>query len=149
MKKAFSLCILFIALIFAGCQQEKSSGNTIGEQNNVPDYTPSSEDIVDMHGEIENKERFEKFLNNVEAEQKDSIRVVSYTIEGDPMLKDLEYDGEVIKYTTDTRRDKFGEGSINTTSCTSVEVVETTERTDYILEGCENTIDNIILVTWK
>jgi len=65
------------------------------------------------------------------------------------MLHDLEYDGGVIKSTTDTRRDKCGEGSINNTSCTSVEVVETTDRTDYILEDCDNTIDNIILVTWK
>ncbi|QUG40052.1 DUF4362 domain-containing protein [Psychrobacillus sp. INOP01] len=149
MKKVISLCILFIALIFAGCQNEENSANTIGEQNNVPDYTPSSEDVVDMHGEIENKERFEEFLNNVEKNQKDSIRVVSYTTEGDPMLKDLEYDGGVIKYTTDTRRDKFGVGSISNTSCTSVEVVETTERTDYLLEGCDNKVDNIILVTWK
>ena len=65
------------------------------------------------------------------------------------MLHDLEYNGEVIKSTTDTRRDKFGEGSIINTTCTSIEVVETTERTDYILEGCENTIDNTVLVIWK
>lgn len=59
------------------------------------------------------------------------------------------HDGEDIKSTTDTRRDKFGEGSINTTTCTSIEVVKTTERTDYILDGCENITDNLILVTWK
>ena len=149
MKKAILLCILFIALITAGCQNEENLANTTGKQNNVPDYIPSSEDIVDMHGEIENKERFEEFLDNVGKDQKDSIRVVSYTEEGDPMIHNLEYDGAVIKSTTDTRRDKFGEGSINNTSCTSVETVETKERTDYILEGCDNTIDNIILVTWK
>ncbi|TQR19438.1 DUF4362 domain-containing protein [Psychrobacillus vulpis] len=93
--------------------------------------------------------RFSEFLNNVEKGQKDNIRVVRYTEEGDPMLHDLEFDGEVIKSTSDTRRDKFGEGSINNTTCTSIEEVETTERTDYILEGCENIIDNVILVTWK
>jgi len=78
MKKAISLCILFIIV---GCQNEENSANIIGEQNNVPDYTPSSEDIVDMHGEIENKDRLEVFLNNVKIDQKDSIRVVSYTEE--------------------------------------------------------------------
>lgn len=149
MKKPISLYILFIMIIITGCQKEENSANTIGEQNNVPDYTPSIEDIVDMHGEIENKERFEEFLINVEKNQKDSIRVVSYTIEGDPILKDLEYDGEVLNFTTDTRRDKFGAGSISNTSCTSVVLVENTERTDYVLEGCDNTLDNIILVTWK
>lgn len=149
MKKVILLYILLITLITAGCQNEENAANTIGEHKNVPDYTPSSEDIVDTHGEIKNKERFDEFLNNVKKNQKDSIRVVSYTIEGDPMLKDLSYNDGVIKFTTDTRRDKFGAGSISNASCTSVEVVETSERTDYILEGCDNTIDNIILVTWK
>ncbi|MFJ7825864.1 DUF4362 domain-containing protein [Psychrobacillus sp. NPDC096623] len=149
MKKVFLLYILFIELIFGGCQNEDNSANTIGEHKNVPDYTPSSEDVVDMHGEIKNKERFEVFLNNVEKGNNDSIRVVRYTEEGDPMLHDLEYDGEVIKSTTDTRRDKFGAGSISNATCTSAEIVETTERTEYVLEGCDNTIDNIILVTWK
>ncbi len=102
-----------------------------------------------MHGQIENTERFTEFLKNVEQEQKDNIRIVRYTEEGDPMLPDLEYDGEIIKSTTDTRRDKFGEGSIKTTICTSMEVVETTERTDYILDGCENIIDNKILAIRK
>ncbi|KQL34478.1 hypothetical protein AN959_15700 [Psychrobacillus sp. FJAT-21963] len=119
------------------------------EQNNIPNYTPASEDVIDMHGEIENKERFQEFLNNVENAKKDSIRVVKYTEKGDPMLHDLEYDGEVIKSTTDTRRDKFGQGSIISTTCTTIEVVETTEKTDYILEGCEDTIDYTVLVTWK
>ncbi|WP_053591811.1 DUF4362 domain-containing protein [Bacillus sp. FJAT-22090] len=141
--------IIFASFLIAGCQNTENSTIKNLEQNNIPDYTPASEDVIDMHGEIENKERFQEFLNNVGKAKKDSIRVVKYTEEGDPMLHDLEYDGEVIKSTTDTRRDKFGQGSIISTTCTTIEVVETTERTDYILEGCEDTIDNTVLVTWK
>jgi len=148
-KKITFIFFLLFTLFIAGCQNTGNSTNSIQEQNDVPDYTPSSEDIVEMHGEIENMERFKEFLNNIEQEQRDNIRVVRYTTEGDPMLHDVEYDGEVIKSTTDTRRDKFGEGSINTTTCTSIEVVETTERTDYILDDCENIKDDIILVIWK
>ncbi len=136
-------------LLIAGCQNTDNSTNHTQELKDVPDYIPSSEDVVDMHGEIENMERFEEFLNNVEQGQRDNIRVVRYTTEGDPMLHDLEYKGEVIKSTSDPRRDKFGGGSINTSTCTSVEVVEHTERTEYILDGCGNITDNIILVTWK
>lgn len=149
MKKINIIFVLFVSFLIAGCQNTENSTIKNLEQNNIPDYTPASEDVIDMHGEIENKERFQEFLNNVENSKKDGIRVVRYTEEGDPMLHDLEYDGEVIKSTTDTRRDKFGEGSIISTTCTTIEVVETTERTDYILEGCEDTIDNTVLVTWK
>lgn len=149
MKKINIIFVLFISFLIAGCQNTENSTIKYLEGNNIPDYTPTSKDVIDMHGEIENEERFEEFLNNVEKGQKDSIRVVKYTVEGDPILYYFEYDGEIIKATTDTRRDKFGEGSINNTTCTSIEVVETTERTDYILEGCENTIDNTVLVIRK
>lgn len=149
MKKIIFIFVLIFTLFIFGCQNKDNSTNNILEQNDVPDYTPSSEDVVDMHGEIENMERFKEFLNNVEQEQRDNVRVIRYTTEGDPMLHDLEYDGEVIKSTTDTQRDKLGEGSINTTTCTSIEVIETTERTDYILDDCENIKDDIILVIWK
>ena len=98
-----------------------------------------------MHGEIKNIERFEEFLSNIKKGQKDNIRVIRYTVEGDPILRDLEYDGKTIKTTNDTRRDQYGQGSINSTTCTSIEENETTERT-YVLEGCENPIDNIVLV---
>lgn len=148
MKKITFIFVIFMFLI-AGCQNTDQSTNSIQKQNDVPDYIPLSEDVVDLHGEIKNTERFKEFLNNVDYGLKDNIRVVRYTTEGDPMLHDIEYDGEIIKSTTDTRRDKYGEGMINTTTCTSFEVVETNERTDYILDGCENIKNHIILVIWK
>lgn len=129
MKKKNLLFALFISFFIVGCQNTENSTIKKPEQNNIPDYTPASEDVIDTHGEIQNIERFKEFLNNVERGKKDSLRVVRYTVEGDPMLHDLEYDGEVFKSTTDTRRDKFGEGSMIHTTCTSIEVGETAERT--------------------
>jgi hypothetical protein len=113
-------------------------------------YNPSDEDIVDSHGEIANIEKFMKFVENVNQGREDKIRVVRYTIEGDPMLHDLEYDGEIITSTTDTTRDEFGNGSVSTATCKSINVKETDETTDYILSGCDKTDrDNSILVIWK
>lgn len=142
------IVILFISILLTGCQTTGNSTNKNFEQN-IPDYTPASEDVIDMHGEIENVEKFREFLINVKEGKSDNLRVVSYTEEGNPMLHDLEYDGEVINSNTDTRRDGFGEGSIIHTTCTSIEMVETTERTDYILEGCKDPIDNTVLVIWE
>lgn len=131
MKKAIWL-MLFL-LLLSGCS-----------------YKPSNEDIVDTHGDITNQDKFKAFIKNVNEGKKDKIRVVRYTTEGDPMLHDLEYDGETITSTTDSTRDEFGSGKISTATCQSIEVIETSERTDYTLSGCNKTDrDNSILVFWK
>lgn len=152
-KKIF-VFIGVLLFILSGCQSnETNQGNeTVGNtrQENIPKYNLSSEDIVDSHGEISNLDKFLSFLENVKQGNKDKIRVVRYTVEGDPMLHDLEYDGEVIKSITDTRRDKYGSGSINTATCKSIDVKEEEERTDYSLSGCNQTNrDNSILVIRK
>ncbi|MED3574191.1 hypothetical protein P4452_18215 [Cytobacillus praedii] len=65
------------------------------------------------------------------------------------MLHEHVYDGEVIKSTTDTQSDKFGSGRIIKTTCTSIKVVETAEKNDYSLDGCEKVKDNTGLLIWK
>ncbi|MEH7253827.1 DUF4362 domain-containing protein [Neobacillus niacini] len=131
MKKV--IWVVLILILISGCS-----------------FNPSDEDVVDSHGEITNLEKFIEFVENVNQGREDKIRVVRYTIEGDPMLHDLEYDGETITSTTDTTRDEFGDGSISTATCKSINVKETDETTDYILSGCDKTDrDNSILVIWK
>ena len=71
MKKINIIFVLFISFLITGCQNTENSTIKNLEQNNIPDYTPASEDVIDMHGEIENKERFREFLNNVEKGKKD------------------------------------------------------------------------------
>ncbi|MEH7249502.1 DUF4362 domain-containing protein [Neobacillus niacini] len=131
MKKA--IWVVLILFLISGCS-----------------FNPSDYDVVDSHGEITNLEKFMEFVENVNQGKEDKIRVVRYTIEGDPILHDLEFDGETITTTTDTTRDEFGDGSISTATCKSINVEETDETTDYILSGCNKTDrDNSILVIWK
>ena len=148
MKNKMIIFVMFLSILITGCQTEGNSTNNNFEQD-IPDYKPAPEDVIDMHGEIKNLEGFREFLSNIEKGKEDNLRVVRYTEEGDPMLYDLEYDGEVINSTTDTRRDGFGEGSIIHTTCTFIKRVETTERTEFLLEGCKDPIDNTVLVLWK
>lgn len=113
-------------------------------------YSPSNKDIVDTHGQITNLEKFMEFVENVKQGREDKIRVVRYTTEGDPILHDLEYDGEIITSTTDTTRDEFGDGHVSTATCKSIDVKETEESTDYTLSECNKTNrDNRILEIWK
>ncbi len=151
MKKIYCLVMVTTFFILAGCQNaENTVENEITSDNEaIFDFVPSSEDVISMHGDIENIERFETFFNNVENGEKDKIRIVNYTTEGDPILQEVDYDGENIKITTDSRRDRYGQGGISQNTCQEIDVVEKLERTDYLLEGCKNQLDNMLLVIWK
>jgi hypothetical protein len=143
LKKLFPLYIM-LPLLFLGCQAEEEPAAKL------PDYKPSKDDIVSMHGDIENLDRFSSFIANVKQSSEDTIRVVSYTEEGAPILHDLEYDGHVIHFILDTRRDGFGPRMIEERECKSVDIEKGDKRTAYALTGCGwNKEDYIILTISK
>lgn len=146
MKK---LALLVGILLISGCKNLEDSDRSNPEPTNVPDYTAAPEDVVDMHGEIENLERFEEFKANTDHGIKDKLRIVQYTTEGDPILHELEFDGEVIRSTIDTSRDAYGSGEIYHNTCTSIEVVEGTDLIEYNLVDCDEPIFNTLLVISK
>lgn len=68
--------------------------------------------VILMHGEIKNIERLNEFIINTSVYAKkrinDSVRLISYTIEGDEIITDLEYDeDEGYELKIDNTRDKF------------------------------------------
>ncbi|MFI8576088.1 DUF4362 domain-containing protein [Rossellomorea aquimaris] len=69
----------------------------------------------------------------------DRIRIVSYTEEGDPILHDLDYDGNVLHSVRDSRRDSFGSGEIVEMSCKNIEYIQNGEMADnmYRLADCD------------
>lgn len=134
----------FLFFILSACQETQS-----GEQE-FPPYHPATDDIVDTHGDIENIERFHQFIENIKNNNADETRIVRFTTEGDPIIQDLNFDGEVIETTLDSRRDGYGPGSLDTTTCQSIKVEEKAERTDYLLTDCKQpNIDKLILVVHK
>lgn len=71
------------------------------------DIAKENGDVVWSFKRIYNLERLDNFVNNVKNGQKDMIRVVAFTKEGDPIIEDLLYDGEAIRVTCDSTRDEF------------------------------------------
>jgi beta-lactamase regulating signal transducer with metallopeptidase domain len=64
---------------------------------------------VNIHGlEIYNQQLVDAFYDNVSTDSAAFMRTILYTIEGDPIITDYQYDGEVFTVTIDTTRDKFG-----------------------------------------
>ncbi|WP_226641639.1 DUF4362 domain-containing protein [Mesobacillus subterraneus] len=142
MKKHF--LILFILSIATGCQTKE---RTIPiEVSDPPEYIQSHDDIVDMHGDITNLERFYLFVDHIEQVQKDKIRIVNYTTEGAPMLHDLEFDGTEIHSTYDSTRDGYGSGSIEEVYCKGIIKVKRDSRTDYVLEECSNQKEDVVIL---
>ncbi|MGB7999788.1 MAG: DUF4362 domain-containing protein [Anaerobacillus sp.] len=118
------LLLLFLLLLLVGCK-----------------YKPSDSDIVvGLSTEITNIVTFEQFLRNVEEGKKDEIRIVSYTEEGDPIIQDVKFDGKTIVAKTDTTRDKFGTGKVESISCKSIGSKKSTDSeksVEYFLSDCE------------
>lgn len=128
--------MMFVSFMLAGCEAEEQIQTEEGNSLKPPDYIQDPGDVVDMHGDITNLEKFYTFVEHVEQGKKDKIRIVSYTTEGAPMLHDLEFNGTTIRSIYDSTRDSFGYGSIEEATCQGIAEVNTDGRTDYILEDC-------------
>lgn len=76
--------------------------------------------VVYSHQEVSNIEVLESFIENVSKGKSDSLRILYYTIEGNPIITDVSYErlkatGDRFAVTVDTTRDSFaGFGKLET-----------------------------------
>jgi Domain of unknown function (DUF4362) len=143
LKKWMAFGILLVMLA-GGCD---GPGNKVNVEVGK-DFKPAPADVVNSHGKIENLEEFVHFFENVQNGKKDSVRIVSYTIEGDPILHDLEFDGDTIHSVEDTRMDAYGTGEVTKMSCEEIEYVTDQELADnvYNLKQCDKKQYNETLI---
>jgi len=57
---------------------------------------------------VANVEKLHVFIENTKRGQAVQIRITAYSKEGSPIIFDLEFDGEIIKCTSDNTRDRYG-----------------------------------------
>lgn len=114
MKKIIGLILVLNMSLIVGCQSKTivdDNGNSNIKVNETP-YTIeealNNGDIVNVHGNITNYEKLEAFMENINNKIEDNIKIVQYTIEGDPIIIELKYDGKDLSYKYDNTRDKFG-----------------------------------------
>lgn len=65
--------------------------------------------VISLHGKkIFNKDKLDRFLENVENNNADFMRYISYTIEGDMIITDVNFEGSnSFRVTIDSTRDKW------------------------------------------
>lgn len=154
--KRSSKIVLFLFLILSllmGCKEKNVSieddfNTSKGVDNPTKPYRSEDAikngDVVNVHGRVQNIERFESFLANVEANEKDQIRITSYTIEGDPIFDTLDFNGEEILYNYDNSQDAFAgtDKGQQSTICSKIEKEKTDDGVLYRLSGCTSEIGN-------
>ncbi len=65
--------------------------------------------VINVHGnEIYNKSEFDRFIDNVNNDIPDFVRIINYTIEGDMIITDIRFEGSnSFRVCKDNTRDKF------------------------------------------
>lgn len=136
--------LLPLLLIGSGCTWQ--AGATKSKETLPSKYPPQAAiqqgDVVDLHGNITNSDKLERFISNFKKGQKDFVRITKYTIEGDPVLYELSFNGKSIVYTVDNTRDHFagnGKGE-KTFQCSTIGKEQEQKFTDYYLSDCSDSV---------
>ncbi|MFC5702165.1 DUF4362 domain-containing protein [Cohnella faecalis] len=120
--------ILLLAVLLSACSDHGTNGGA------EPDRTAN--EVIDKHGSIENLGALDTFVQKASNDEPSSVRIVQYTIEGDPIYHDLTVSDQKITLRYDTTEDKFGSGKITTYECEELARTETGTLLAYTLKGC-------------
>lgn len=93
-------------------------------------------DVVDKHGDVENLERLEEFITNMNNNKEDEITITTYTEEGDPIHYILTFNGNSLNVEYDGTKDKYGSKERFTTTCREITKNKYNNGYEYYLEGC-------------
>lgn len=88
--------------------------------------------LVIGHGKVEGKDYLTTFVGNSESGLVSFLRVVAYTIEGDPIIKDILFDGKTYYAVYDSSRDAFG-GKDNTITKYEYQYLNTYEKDNKLV----------------
>ena len=106
-------------------------------------------DVVNMHGPIYNYPVFESFLESMEVKKAAAVRIANYTLEGDPTLYNLSFQGTKIVLEIDRSKNKNrGNDSVKTNmTCTDLVAVEGQQLFVYTLKGCDSTVESFTVLS--
>lgn len=107
-KQALILILAAILVLSLGC----SSAPTALPEVYPIEMAAENGDYVDVHGSIYNEDVLTDFLEKADRGEDAFIRIVVYTVEGDPIIKEVSHTKDDFAVTIDNTRDQFGEPKI-------------------------------------
>ena len=103
-------------------------------------------DYVNIHGKIYNDQAMIDFIENVLNKEQDEIRTVVYTVEGDPIITDFNYNGSIFIVVKDNSYDRYSSGGTIKKEFSNLLTYEHRNRLYYsvtnLLEITQADIDN-------
>jgi hypothetical protein len=93
-------------------------------------------DVLNTHGGIEGLERMQEFYEKLQKGIASDLRIVHYTIEGDPMVTDLTFNGDSLEVKHDFTRDAYGSGEIIINNCLKMIEEANSTNLSYIAIDC-------------
>lgn len=96
----------------------------------------NSEEVVNEHGDIQNLEALDTFVERIENEIEAEIEFVDYGVEGQRVEKVLRYEGEKI----DVSQNIDGEAG-EEYNCEDIKIETEKETKRYVLKGCSGNND--------
>jgi hypothetical protein len=127
MKK---LLFIFFMLILTACNNQTNLDNKPNNQIN------DEADVIDIHGNVEHLDAMDKFVKKALNHKDATLRIVHYTVEGDPIYDHLTVNNQLIEHTYDTTEDSFGSGQVTSYTCEQLVRTETDTDLGYTLKGC-------------
>ena len=139
--KIFMLLLCFSAMFFviSGCgDNAKVKYTPLEELPSTYSMEAAIKDKVYVHtlDDEYNKDRLTAFLEAVSKSKPANLRKMSYTIEGDPIIIDYIYDGEMFTEIIDATRDNFSAKKIYTNT---YKYLIPGNNDNFSLSGLENT----------
>jgi hypothetical protein len=114
-----SVIIVLMLLLMAGCQSN------------------NKDEVVNEHNEVQNIERLNRFIENVNKQKSDEINYVQYGKEGQRGEKTLTFNGEKINVSFNVDGDFIEEFN-----CKNI-MLETNEKEQkYVLRECTETMND-------
>lgn len=135
MQKKYYLLLFIGTCLLAACSYDSEKAVKNG-------------DVINMNGPIFNFDRFEQFLDSVEEKASAAVRITNYSLEGNPTLYNLSYDGTEFELEIDRSKNKErgdNPAKVNL-SCTEIVEKEGQQLFIYTLEGCQPESDSFLLL---
>ncbi len=92
-----------------------------------------------VHGTVKKgQEKWDDFLLAVQNGETAEIDIVGFTVEGDPIITYLQFDGEAFLMVRDNTRDAWGNGAVTESKYSYLNILQDSDDTEAVLSGVPN-----------
>lgn len=140
----FLLFLLSLSLLVLKINSSKFKVQPFNKEPYTVETAKSNGDVILFSGQVINIDKLTRFIENVNINKDDKIRITSFTTEGTPIIQDLVFKNKIIKYSYDNSRDGFASNKdrgIKTDTFSSIYCKKDGEYTTFYFKKIFNKLD--------